>query len=111
MNSLLNGLYLNTAHWAQMEADVRARAPEEACGIVVGQGNHSRLVIPVTNILHSQYRFRMDKPSATDFEELTFPGIIYLIWYIGATQWNCRGYLMNPRMDAVEVPVIISEEK
>jgi proteasome lid subunit RPN8/RPN11 len=141
MNSLLNGLYLNTAHWAQMEADVRAKAPEEACGIVVGQGNHSRLVIPVTNILHSQYRFRMEpkeqlsafllaeekrleilaiyhshpqginKPSATDFEELTFPGIIYLIWYIGATQWNCRGYLMNPRMDAVEVPVIISEEK
>ena len=140
MNLLTNGIYISPDHWAQMEADVRARAPEEACGIVVGEGNHSWLVIPVTNILHSPSRFRMEpkeqlsafllaeekrldvlavyhshpqginKPSATDFEELTFPGIIYLIWYIVANEWKCRGYLMHPRMDAVEVRVIISDE-
>jgi proteasome lid subunit RPN8/RPN11 len=141
MNSLLNGLYLIQDHWAQMEADVRVKAPEEACGIVIGEGNNSRFVIPVTNILHSPSRFRMEpkeqlsafqlaeengldilavyhshpqginKPSATDFEELTFPGTIYLIWFMVATKWNCRGYLMYPQMDAVEVPVIILEEK
>jgi proteasome lid subunit RPN8/RPN11 len=140
MNSLSSGLYLNTEHWAQMESDVSARAPEEACGIVVGQANNSRLIIPVTNILHSPIRFRMepeeqlsafllaedksmdiiavyhshpqgiDQPSATDLQELTFPGIIYLIWYSMGGQWNCRGYLMYSQVDAVEVPVIISEE-
>jgi proteasome lid subunit RPN8/RPN11 len=140
MNSLSDRIYLNPNHWAQMEGDVRAKAPEEACGIVVGEGNRSRLVIPVTNILHSSTRFRMEpkeqlnaflfaeekrldilavyhshpqginKPSATDFEELTFLGIIYLIWYINDAVWNCRGYLMNPSMNAVEVPVIISDE-
>jgi proteasome lid subunit RPN8/RPN11 len=140
MNSLSSGLYLNADHWAQMEADVKAKAPEEACGIVVGQENCSQLVIPVTNILHSPFRFRMepeeqlnafilaegksmdilavyhshpqgpDQPSATDLLELSFPGIIYLIWYIRVNQWNCRGYLMYPQMDALEVPVIILGE-
>jgi proteasome lid subunit RPN8/RPN11 len=140
MISLSNGLFLDIVQWAQMEADVRAKAPEEACGIVLGEGNHSRLVIPVTNILHSSYRFRMEpneqlnafllaeekrwdilgvyhshpqgiyKPSATDFEELTYPGIIYLIWYAVASKWHCRGYMMYPEIDPVQVPVIISEE-
>jgi proteasome lid subunit RPN8/RPN11 len=139
MTLLSNGIYLYPDHWAQMEADVRARAPEEACGFVVGVGNRSRLILPVTNILHSSIRFRMEpkeqldvflqveekrmeilavyhshpqginRPSATDYEELTFPGIIYLIWYVVDTTWNCKGYLMKSPLDAVEVPVIVSE--
>lgn len=133
-----HGLYLNPDHWAQMEADVKVKSPEEACGIVVGERNHSRLIIPVTNILHNPFRFRMEpkeqlnafllveerkwdilaiyhshpqginEPSVTDYEELTFPGIIYLIWYKVGNDWNCRGFLMNTRMDAAEIPVIIS---
>ena len=139
MNNLSKGICLEREHWARMETDVSIKAPEEACGIVIGEGNHSRLVIPVTNILHSQSRFRMepkeqlkafllaeekrmdiiavyhshpngiDKPSTTDLEELTFPGIIYLIWFIQAKKWNCRGFLMKPRMVAIEVPVLITE--
>lgn len=138
MNVLANGIYLYPEHWAQMEADVRVRMSEEACGIVTGKGNHSRLVIPVTNILHSPFRFRMepkeqlsafllaeeknleviavyhshphgiDQPSITDLEELTFPGIIYLIWYIQLSEWHCRGYLMESSLEINEVPVIIS---
>jgi hypothetical protein len=50
----------------------------------------------------------IDKPSLTDFEELTFPGIIYLIWYTQGTTWHCRGYLMNSEQKPIEVPVIIS---
>jgi proteasome lid subunit RPN8/RPN11 len=137
MNALLYGLHLHPNHWAQMEADVKAKEPEEACGIVAGEGNTSRLVIPVTNTLHNPYRFRMEpkeqldafllaeekgldilaiyhshpqgiyKPSATDYDELTFPGIIYLIWYKAIIDWNCRGYLMNTGMEAFEVPVVI----
>jgi len=140
MNSLTNGIQLSPGHWAQMEADIKAKTPEEACGIVLGEGNHARLVIPVTNILHSPTRFRMEpkeqlsayllaeekkldilavyhshphginQPSVTDYKELTFPGIIYLIWYSKDGEWNCRGYLMNTRLDTGEVPVIISEK-
>jgi proteasome lid subunit RPN8/RPN11 len=138
MKALLSGLYLTRVHWTQMEADVIAKAPEEACGIVAGEGNTSRIVISITNILHNPTRFRMDPseqlnafllveekgwdilaiyhshpqginaPSATDYEELTFPGIIYLIWYQEENQWKCRGYLMQSKTGAGEVPVIKS---
>lgn len=138
MNALSSGIYITREHWAQMEADVSAKTPEEACGIVVGEGNHSKQVIPVTNILHDAYRFRMDPeeqlkvfllveekgwdilavyhshphgidgPSATDYDELTFPGIIYLIWYQDTNKWQCRGYLMQSQTGTGEVPVIVS---
>jgi len=138
MNTLATGIVLTPEHWALMEADVSSRAFEEACGMIAGEGNHSRLVIPVTNELHDLYRFRMDpkeelkalllaeekgwdilavyhshphgiyRPSPTDFAELTFPGIIYLIWYQDAQGWQCRGYLMQSQAGAGEVPVIIS---
>jgi proteasome lid subunit RPN8/RPN11 len=138
MKASASGILLTCDHWAHMEADVAARTPEEACGFVVGEGNRSRLVIPVTNILHNASRFRMDpeeqlkaflqveekgwdilavyhshpngisSPSVTDYEELTFPGIIYLIWYQEANLWQCRGYLMRYPVGTDEVPVIIS---
>jgi len=134
-------LFISRAHWEQMEGDVRARLPEEACGLIIGESNRSRFIIPITNIFHSSSRFRMEpkeqldafllaedhgmeilavyhshptgmtKPSAADFMELTFPGIIYVIWSIEASQWNCRGYLMKSQVDALEVPVVITQEK
>ena len=137
MNDLASRLYIKPEHWSQMEREVDAYAPEEACGIVAGRGNHSELVIPVTNILHSVTSFRMepkeqlnafllaeersldilaiyhshpegiDKPSFTDLKELTFPGIIYLIWYKAVDRWNCRGYLMRNLVEAREVKVIV----
>ncbi len=141
MSILPAGIYLTCQHWAQMEADVASKAPEEACGFVVGAGHISRLIIPVTNILHDAYRFRMDpeeelnafvlaeekgwdiiavyhshpngisEPSITDYYELTFPGIIYLIWYQDPNQWRCRGYVMEVHAGAGEVPVIILTDK
>ncbi len=121
-----------------MQTDVAAKAPEEACGFVAGKVFHSRMIIPVTNILHNPFRFLMDpeeelkafllaedkgweiiavyhshphgisSPSITDYEELTFPGIIYLIWYQDANRWQCRGYIMDTLTGTGEVPVIIS---
>ena len=141
MNTLSSGIYITSEHWMQMEVDVSAKTPEEACGIVAGERNRSRLIIPVTNILHDAYRFRMDpeeqlkafllvedkgwdilaiyhshpyginSPSVTDYNELTFPGIIYLIWYRDANNWQCRGYLMQSQTGTGEVPVIISANK
>lgn len=141
MNTLSSGIYLTPEHWIQMEEDVSVKTPEEACGIVAGEGNYSRLIIPVTNILHDPYRFRMDpeeqlkafllvedkgwdilaiyhshpyginSPSVTDYNELTFPGIIYLIWFQDANKWRCRGYLMQSQTGTGEVPVMISTNK
>jgi proteasome lid subunit RPN8/RPN11 len=132
------GFFLTQRLWEQMQADVSARAAEEACGLIAGRGNRSEIVIPVTNILHDPYRFRMDPqeelnafvlveqqgwdiiaiyhshphgiqtPSLTDHAELTFPGIIYLIWYQDANGWQCRGYLMQSEQKAEEIPVITS---
>jgi proteasome lid subunit RPN8/RPN11 len=141
MNDLSGGLRLTPEQWAQMQADVSLRNSEEACGLVAGQGNRANLVIAVSNILHDAHRFRMDpqeelrafqiieeqglevlaiyhshpygihRPSATDLAELTFPGVIYLIWYQHIDTWHCRGYLMNTGGSAIEVPVIISTNR
>ncbi len=123
-----------------MEADVIVKSPEEACGFVAGEGNQSKLIIPITNMLHDAFRFRMDpeeelngfitaegkgldilavyhshptgldRPSPTDLDQLTFPGIIYLIWYRNASDWSCRGYLMEVGSDGIEIPVIITAD-
>jgi proteasome lid subunit RPN8/RPN11 len=141
MNPLSSGIYLEAEHWNLMLADVIAKSPEEVCGFVAGAGNHSRLIIPITNILHDKFRFRMDpdeefkafiaveekgweilgvyhshphginRPSPSDFDQLTFPGIVYLIWYQNANDWRCRGYLMQSTTEALEVPVVINPEK
>lgn len=140
MNSLMGGLSLLPGHWTQMEKDVRKKDPEEACGIVIGEGNRAGMVIPITNILHSPTRFRMDPqeelnafytaeksglevlavyhshphgpgvPSEIDFKELSFPGIIYLIWYPEMDNWSCKGFIMKSQYDAEEVPVLIDLE-
>jgi proteasome lid subunit RPN8/RPN11 len=123
-----------------MEADIRTKSPEEACGFVAGVGNRSRLILPITNILHDAFSFRMDPveelnafisveekgwdilavyhshpqgidhPSATDFDQLTYPSIVYLIWYQTANVWQCRGYFMHSVSDAEEVPVVVMPE-
>ena len=141
MNSPTTGLILSPEHWAQMEADISSRMDEEACGLILGTGNHSRLVVPITNILHDPHRFRMDaqeelsafliadekgweilavyhshphgidSPSPTDVAELTFPGIFYLIWYQADHAWNCRGYLMERDIDISEIPVRVSTDE
>ncbi len=138
MNSLSAGIIILPEHWDQMASDVASRPGEEACGLVAGLDNRAKAVIPVTNSLHDPYRFRMDpreeleafllveqkgweviaiyhshprgisQPSPTDQAELTFPGIIYLIWYQRESAWHCRGYLMQLNNGQVEVPVIIS---
>lgn len=141
MNPLLSGIYLTPEHWEQMAEDVNERSPEEACGLVAGAVDQSKLIIPITNILHDASRFRLDPdeelkafmyienkgwdilavyhshphgidhPSPTDINELTFPDIIYLIWYKTTNQWTCRGYLMQSGSRVSEVPIIITPGK
>lgn len=84
--------------------------PEEACGLIGGEGAQARLVLPVVNALHSPTAFRMDPagqieafwkldgtgldltaiyhshplgpamPSPTDLAEFAYPGAACLIW-------------------------------
>jgi proteasome lid subunit RPN8/RPN11 len=138
MNSKTTSIHVTPEHWEQMKADVSARTSEEACGLVLGEDNCSKQVIPITNIFHNPFRFRMDpaeelnafllaeekgweilavyhshphgihSPSATDYSELAFSEIIYLIWYQAAVQWQCRGYLMHSNSVSERVQIVIS---
>ncbi len=119
-----------------MLSDVIARAPEEACGLVAGSGDSSKIVMPITNVLHSQKRYQMDpqeqlaafqwiddhdcsllaiyhshpqgphEPSRSDIAEITYPGIIYLIWSQRREEWDCYGYLIQGN-EVTEVPIKI----
>jgi len=108
--------------------DITERDLEEACGLVAGVDRTSLEVFPVTNILHSPVRYRMDPeqqlkyfnqidknhwdllaiyhshpqglewPSAIDIAEASYPGVIYLIWSQTNGEWNCKGYLIEKEL-------------
>ena len=54
------GIWLPARLWEQMRADVQARLPQEACGLVGGLQRRALQVYPVANALHSPVRYRME---------------------------------------------------
>lgn len=125
-------LILERVLWMEMQAHVQNCLPEEACGLVAGDEitpvsnlGHARAVYPVTNILRSPVRFRMDPseqlaaflameaqgwdllaiyhshpngpdcPSPTDLAEFAYPGCLYLIWYRQEEKWQCLAYTIQ----------------
>ena len=138
LKSLASGISISHSQWSEMKDHVASRAPEEACGLVAGVGNQARVIFPITNVLHDRFRFRMapdeqlnaflkaeeegldiiaiyhshphgiDHPSASDSAELSFPGVIYLIWYQSGGQWQCCAYLMQAEEKPEEVAILIS---
>ena len=130
------GLYLPVSLWEQMRADVQARLPEEACGLVGGVQPRALQVFPVANALHSPVRYRMeaeeqihiflsleksgwdllaiyhshpagpDQPSPTDLAESAYPECVYLIWFPRQGEWTCRGFLIQEG-NFLEVPLHI----
>lgn len=131
-------LTLTQELWEQMRQHVAVAAPEEACGLIGGQGSRGFQVFPITNLLHSPVRFRMapeeqlqaliqmeenglellaiyhshplgpDHPSNTDIAESYYPEAIYLIWSDGSAGWNCRGFTIRDRK--VQVAAIQLDE-
>jgi proteasome lid subunit RPN8/RPN11 len=125
MDSLGRKLNLRRIHWQMMLDDITERKSEEACGLVAGVDQTSLEVFPVTNILHSPVRYRMDPeqqlkcfnqidenqwdllaiyhshpqglhgPSPIDIADASYPGVIHLIWSQFNGKWNCRGYLID----------------
>lgn len=130
----LHGLVLTHAQWTQLCSEAERVAPQEACGLLAGQGAMVEAVIPVTNELHSNVRFRMDPaeqirafleierqgweligiyhshpagpdvPSQTDKSEAYYPECVYIILSGQAGDWRCRGFLIEDGQ-ANEVPV------
>lgn len=110
----------------EMQVQVEHKVPQEACGLIGGtiHGNqyYSQAIYPVTNLLHSNVRYRMEpreqlaafeaidaqgwqlvgiyhshpagpeQPSQTDIAEAYYPEAVYLIWSRQAGLWECRGY-------------------
>lgn len=115
-------LDIPTDIWEQMRMHVSQLAPEEACGMLAGQGRRAMRVFPVENALHSPTRFLMEAhqqlaaleeierqdwelvgiyhshpagpetPSPTDLAEAYYPEAAALIWSRPAGIWQCRAF-------------------
>lgn len=96
--------------------------PEEACGLLAGRGDEVSRVLPVSNVLRSPFRFRMEPraqleamqaiegeglemlgiyhshprgpagPSPIDLAEAAYPEALHLIWWPGKGGWEVRAY-------------------
>lgn len=125
---------LPASQWKAMETQVRRCLPEEACGIILEKGAGQLEAVPVTNVLHSPRRFRMEAheqlelmiqmdehnwrlagiyhshpkgpnhPSATDLAEAAYPEAISLIWFPQADSWDCRAFILE-NGSYTEIPV------
>jgi proteasome lid subunit RPN8/RPN11 len=125
-------------HQDLMLMHVQGWFPEEACGILGGIGGEVREVHPVTNVLHSPVRYRMDPkeqydvmrqvedsgqvivgifhshvsgpegPSITDLSEANYPESAYLIWSRLYHDWVCKAFIISEGR-ALEIPILIHE--
>ncbi len=116
-----DSLTLTAAQWRDMVAHVHAERPNEACGLLGGEGGEVRKVYPAENILHSPWEYRMDPtqqvrvmleieaagwelsgiyhshpggppvPSPTDVARAYYPDSIYLILAPGDATGEWRG--------------------
>lgn len=134
----INRLNLTRSQWELLRTEAERHAPEEACGLLAGQGERVQAVIPVTNALHSQFRYRMEPgeqlrafleierqkweligiyhthplgpkgPSQTDIAEAFYPESVYVILSGGAGGWQCKGYFIRGE-EISEVAIEIQE--
>jgi len=118
-------LEFKTGQWDAMRAHVVRCFPEEACGLLAGNGEIIKVIFPVTNRLHSRSRFEMDPkvqldifnmiershlellgiyhshpmgpdyPSVTDIDSFLYPGVAYLIWSYQAETWKVQGFTIE----------------
>ena len=123
-----------------MIADVSAREPLEACGLIAGRGDTCLAVYPLTNALHSPTRYRIDLQeqfntfqlieennwdliaiyhshplgpatlSPRDIAEAFYPGVIYLLWYRNENVWNCKGFRIQSQ-SIKEINIYVSEDE
>ncbi len=135
---MISTIRMRPALWEMIEADVLKRLPEEACGLIAGRGIQAVDVIPVENIYHSPYRYRMDPkdqlsafqhieaqnwellaiyhshpdgtgyPSDTDINEAYYPEAVYIIVSRSDGKFIPRAYSINGAQ-VREISVIIEQ--
>ncbi|MCH7589148.1 MAG: M67 family metallopeptidase [Chloroflexi bacterium] len=127
MAHALPGIHMLHHHWQSMRSEIRVLIQEEACGFLAGIGSEVMQVLPVTNILHSPSRYRMDPreqveamqqiaaegqsivgiyhshwtgPSGMsefDIKEAAYLDAAYLVWSISKFEWKCRAFRIVDR--------------
>ena len=126
-----SALTLTAAQWREVVAHVEAGRPNEACGLLAGEGGVVRRVYPVENVLHNPREYQMDPkrqvevmleiegagwelsgiyhshpggppvPSPTDVAQAYYPDSIYVILAPQAAAGEWRGRAF--RIEAGEV--------
>lgn len=131
-----SSILLAKHHFSELISIAKQRAPNEACGIIAGEGYSSKKIYEVTNALHSPFEYLMDPeemvrvfwemenhswdalaffhshpasppiPSPTDLEKNFYPDTPYLIVGREGKNWIVRGFFLG-RTDFQEIRVII----
>ncbi len=129
-----NGITIPIGLWSILRGDVIQRLPEEACGLIAGKDGLATAVAPITNSLHSPFRFQMDPreqvarmlefesigqsllaiyhshpqgpatPSGTDIALSAYPEAVNLIVSPANGEWQCRGFIIHQGV-VREIPV------
>ena len=123
--SAKESLILPVSIHTKIISNMEKHLPEEACGLITGKGNLARHHFPITNQLHSPYKFQMngsemlnvfewaekhnqiligiyhshpngpEYPSPTDLEEDYYPDVIKLIGFMISNKWELRAFRKN----------------
>lgn len=118
-------LNISQEHFDQIVEHLHSVWPEEGCGLLAGTAGVAQRVLPITNILHSRNRFRMDpeqqvnsmiairevgmelvgifhshpngppQPSTTDMLEAAYPEAAYLVFWFEKAKWNAKTYAIQ----------------
>jgi [CysO sulfur-carrier protein]-S-L-cysteine hydrolase len=110
-----------------MRAHVQGCLPEEACGILGGNGDLVKIVMPVTNELHSPVNFRMAPEeqlkaflwleehnldmlgyyhshpagpaylSETDLVNFFYPGVVLVLLSPENSTWRVKGFIIKEK--------------
>ncbi len=137
---MISMIRMQLSLWQEIESYVRKRLPEEACGLIAGRGNLAMLIIPVENISHSPYRYRMDPqeqfsafqqmeaqgfdllaiyhshpdgpdyPSDTDINEAYYPEAVYIIVSRSGANFTPYGYTIIDGKVG-EIPIVMELPK
>lgn len=130
-------LTISSKQIEEMRCHVEDCYPEEGCGILGGFNDRVEWVIPVTNMLHSATRFRMDPqeqvdaffkieeaggkligiyhshpsgpeiPSDSDVRASALPEAIHIIWNPLDEDWKFQAYWIDPAMGFVPVEISV----
>lgn len=122
---MIRQLYIPGDVFGSMKAHIQDCLPEEACGLLVGEGSSVTEAFPIENTLHSPVSFRMDPveqyrvllwqeqheqdllciyhshpagpdhPSVRDMREFAYPGSPYIIWSLKNGQWVAFGFMIE----------------